>query len=220
VKRLLALAWSSSVVGLIGSACVYDPDDRCGPHQVVISHNRCACEPGFVPGDSGCEPCGDNERESSGACVCVDGYARPAEGAACEVIPAELGATCDTQSEPCSDGPYPLCHETNGSSGYCTSSCSSDEDCSGGYKCHTDGAEGFCRRPPVGYGKSCDSDEDCEGGEATFCETIQQYVCLVPCSAGNIDGCFEGEVCCNFVVFEPICVPADACTANGGLEVE
>jgi hypothetical protein len=88
----------------------------------------------------------------------------------------------------------------------------------GGYKCNVDG--GFCRRPPLGYGDSCQSNEDCADGEATFCEVIQQNVCLVPCSAGNTDVCFEGETCCNFVIFEPICVPAASCTANGGLEVE
>ena len=212
MKRLLALVWSMALASLMAPGCVYDPDDRCSAHQVVISNSRCACEPGFVPGDSGCVPCAENEMEANGACVCVAGYARPADGAACEVIPEQLGAACDADTEPCSDGPYPLCHETEGGSGYCTNSCGSDDDCSGGYKCHLEGA--------VGYGDSCQTNEDCANGEATFCETIQQQVCLVPCSAGNTDVCFEGEACCNFVVFEPICVPSASCTANGGTEVE
>lgn len=204
---------------IIASACLYDPDQRCGPHQVLISNNRCACEPGFIPGDHGCEPCAENERELNGACVCVDGFARPAEGVSCEEIPEQLGAACDNVSAPC-EGSYPLCHAIDGSEGYCTNACQGDEDCSGGYKCHVDGGAGFCRRPPLGYGDSCETSEDCAGGEATFCEVIQQRVCLVPCSAGNTDGCFEGEVCCNFVLFEPICVPPAACSENGGLEVE
>ena len=193
---------------------MYDADDRCGPHQVPYVEDRCVCEAGFVPGDEGCVPCGDNEVESGGECVCAEGYARSVEGEACALIPADLGADCDTESEPCADGPHALCHVTSGSAGYCTNSCSSDEDCSGGYKCHVDGADSFCRRPPVGYGKSCDADEDCADGEATFCETIQARQCFVPCEAGNTDVCFEGEVCCNVVLYV-MCLPAEACAANG-----
>jgi hypothetical protein len=220
VKRLVAIFLWCGSVGLLGSACLYDPDDRCGPHQVSIAEDRCECEAGFVPGAQGCVPCGDNEAESGGECVCVDGYARPSEGAPCESIPEELGADCDLNSKPCAEGPYPLCHVTNGASGYCTSGCDSDDDCSGGYKCHLDGADSYCRRPPLGYAKSCESDEDCADGEATYCEVIQQHVCLVPCSEGNTAGCFEGEVCCNFVLFQPICVPTAACAENGGIEVQ
>jgi hypothetical protein len=218
--RLIALVWLGGLASWLTAACLYDADNRCSAHQVVISNNRCACEAGFVPGEDGCVPCADNETESGGECVCVDGYARPAEGQACELIPAELGIDCDTESAPCPDGVYPLCHVTSGSSGYCTSSCNDDGDCSGGYRCQPDGADGFCRRPPLGYGESCQSHDDCASGEATFCELIQRNVCLVPCSEGNTDGCFVGETCCNFVVFEPICVPSAACTDNGGLEVQ
>jgi hypothetical protein len=101
VKRLSALVCLGGLAGLVATACVYDPDDRCGPHQEPIDNDRCVCEAGYVPGD------------------------------------------------------------------------------------------------------------------ATYCEVFQENICLVPCSAGNTDVCFVGEVCCNFVLFEPICVPADACAPNG-----
>ena len=219
VKRLFALGWSSALLSLVLQACVYDSSTRCGPNERIISEDRCACVEGYIPGPRGCVPCADNERPSGDACVCVDGYARPAEGAVCELIPAALGADCDTESSQCAADEYPLCHVTDGTSGYCTSTCSSDDDCTGGYKCHQDGADSYCRRPPVGYGNSCKTDDDCADGEATYCEKIQQKICLVPCSAGHTDSCFEGETCCDFVVFSPICVPSASCAANGGTEV-
>lgn len=220
MKRLTALLLSSVLIGIAPLACVYDSDEPCGPRQQLISADRCACEAGYVPGESGCVPCGADERESGGECVCVEGFARRADGAACEPIPAELGVACDVESAPCPAGKYPLCRVTDGTAGYCTNDCDDAGDCDGGYACQRDGADSFCRRPPVGHGLSCQSDEDCAGGEATYCETFQSHLCLVPCSAGNTEGCFGGEVCCDFTLFEPICVPGDACTSSGGKELE
>lgn len=204
-----------ALLGVLPLACVYDDSQRCGPHQTLISNDRCTCDAGYVLADQGCVPCGDYEQEVNGECVCVEGYARPADGAACEPIPEALGADCSGDSD-CSNDAYPLCHLNEDKSGYCTSSCSSDGDCDGGYKCHEDGDKSFCRRPATGYGDHCESDDDCAGNEASFCEKLQKNICLVPCSAGHTDGCFEGEVCCDFTFFAPICVPADACTTNSG----
>jgi hypothetical protein len=214
VKRLSALVCLGGLAGLIATACVYDPDDRCGPHQEPIDNDRCVCEAGYVPGDGGCVPCVENEMERNGECVCVDGYARPADGAVCEEIPAALGGECTAAGDEC-DSDYPLCHSSDDGAGYCTNACSTSDECDGGYRCQEMGDEGYCRRPPVGYGDKCSSDDDCAGGDATYCEVFQENICLVPCSAGNTDVCFVGEVCCNFVLFEPICVPADACAPNG-----
>lgn len=219
MKRFLGLLWSAVLLGVTPAGCVYDADERCGPHQEPIDKDRCICEMGYVPGPAGCVPCGEHEVASNGECVCVDDYARAGDGAACEPIPAALGAACDTVSTPCAEGPYSSCHVTDGSSGYCSNDCSSDDDCDGGYRCHREGADGFCRRPPLGYGQSCKSQDDCAEGEATYCETLQSNVCLVPCAAGHTDVCFEGEVCCNFGVFAPICVPGDACTEKSGTVV-
>lgn len=215
MKRLITLFGFGALLSVAASACVYDPDDRCGEHQRFES-DRCWCEPGFVPGDAGCVPCGELEMEVNGSCVCLDGYARPSEGAACEAIPTALGEPCDSAGQGCSDERYPLCHLTSDSEGYCTSACSSEEPaCDGGYKCQDEGAGSYCRRPPLGYGKSCETSADCAGGEASYCETLQSHVCIVPCQAGMTDVCFVGEVCCDFVLFEPVCVPTSACDANG-----
>lgn len=218
MKRLTALVLSSVLLSIAPSGCVYDPDQRCGPHQQLLPADRCACEAGYVPGDNGCVPCAENEHESNGACVCDSGYARDADGAACTPLPAELGTACDA-SAPCPAGRYPLCHATDSGDGYCTSACASSDECDGGYRCHVDPQGGYCRRPPLGYGESCESDEDCAQGEATFCETIQSHLCLVPCAAGRTETCFEGEVCCDFTLFNPVCVPAGACSSSGGKEL-
>lgn len=218
VNRLIGLVGSGALLSVVLSACVYDGDNRCGPHQVLLSADRCGCEEGFVPGTAGCVACGNHEQATNGQCLCVDGYARPEQGAACAPIPETLGVACDTETSPCPDGKYSLCHVTDGTSGYCTSACSDTTVCDGGYRCHDAGADGFCRRPPVGYLDDCDRDADCTG-EASFCETIRTHQCLVPCAAGKTAGCFEGEVCCDFAIFRPICVPNDACTSMTGTEV-
>lgn len=205
----------SALLGLIPTACVYDPDDRCGPDKTSIDNDRCVCDEGLVPSDDGCVPCGENEEPNVvGECVCVDGYARTAATDLCEPIPMTLGADCDTDDAPCEE-PFSLCHVTEGTAGYCTEACSSDADCDGGYRCHLEGGSGYCRRRPLGYGESCQSDDDCAGGEATYCEVIRTNQCLVPCEAGKTDVCFEGEVCCNFVIFNPVCVPTANCEDAG-----
>jgi hypothetical protein len=174
LKRLYGFVLSFALLGLLPTACLYDSGDRCGPHQVTISNDRCACEDNYVPSTSGCVACGENEKSTNGTCVCVVGYGRASPAEACEPIPAELGAECDTDSAPCPEGTaYPLCHATDGTSGYCTNTCASSEDCDGGYKCQEGGEENYCRRPPLGFGDDCDSDEDCAGGEATACEATQ-----------------------------------------------
>ncbi len=203
---------------LVGiAACEYDASDRCGPHQVEITNDRCACVEGYVPGARGCVPCDDNEQERSGECVCVDGYARAAPAAACEALPGGLGTECD-DAKPCRSQDFPECHVTETQGGYCTTTgCKTSTDCEGGYMCMKDGASSYCRRPPVGYGQKCKSQDDCAAGDATFCEMLQSHVCIVPCSANNTTVCFEGEQCCDFSQFNAgtVCTPAAACSAPG-----
>jgi hypothetical protein len=215
--RTVPLLWLSSLCFAVSSACVYDPDARCGPHQTEISNDRCTCEPGYVFGTTGCAPCPDNEEERSGQCVCSDGYARPAADAACEAVPDELGISCEPDGDDCPER-YPVCHETPEKGAYCTTSgCSSSADCEAGYMCEEDAEGSYCRRPPLGYGKSCASQDDCAEGEATFCELLQTRQCIVACTAETTDVCFEGEVCCDFSLFNAgtVCTPAKDCVAPG-----
>jgi hypothetical protein len=152
----------------------------------------------------------------AGDCQCVEGYARTGAGGACEPIPAELGAECDSESAPCPSSEFPHCEVTDGTSGYCTiENCESTADCPGAYRCQIDADRSYCRRPPLGLNETCKSDADCAGGEATFCETLQAFVCLVPCS--NDDECITGDVCCDVSAFGAgiFCAPRDACPTAG-----
>ncbi len=130
MKPIFSFAGLSFALFGIAPACVYDAGDRCGANQVLVEFDRCACIAGYVPGAGGCVACGANEEERSGACVCVDGYTRPAADAVCEPVPASLGAQCDTADKPCPKGDYADCHVTDGSAGYCTSTgCETSADC-------------------------------------------------------------------------------------------
>jgi hypothetical protein len=148
---------------------------------------------------------------------CDGGYTCNTAGPAafCE-RPPQAGDACNSTDMPCTSMKFGICHISADGSGYCTNACSSDGDCSGEYRCHDPGGNSFCRRPATGHGDACTSDADCAGKEADYCETIQSHLCLVRCGAGNSEVCFEGESCCDFAVFNPICVPTDQCTANGG----
>jgi hypothetical protein len=147
---------------------------------------------------------------------CLGGYTCNQAGSGFCQRPPQAGDPCDDAGNACAAGKYELCHLGTDGTGYCTNACTGDGDCSGDFRCHDPGANGFCRRPATGHGDACESAADCAGKEADYCETIQSHLCLVRCSAGNTAGCFEGESCCDFAVFNPICVPTDQCTKNGG----
>jgi hypothetical protein len=220
LKGLTSLLSLCALFGVVPVACLYDGSDRCGPNQVSITNDRCACADGYIPGDNGCVACGENEIALNGACSCAEGYARANPTEPCEKPPAELGLECDTESSPCPDETYPVCHEVDGTSGYCTNLCETSDDCDGAYKCQ-EGPEPFCRRPPVGVSDPCDTDEECAGKDASICEKIQSHQCLVPCGPGDTAGCFVGDACCEFPGPFIACVPADACIpSNFGMVVE
>jgi hypothetical protein len=152
--------------------------------------------------------------------VCEEGFARPEQGAACALVPGGLGDECNVDDNPCGAGAYAECHVTGeGSDGYCTSTgCESESDCEAGYMCEAGDGPSYCRRPPTGYGETCASDEDCEGNDASFCETLQSKVCLVPCAPGRPSDCFDGEVCCDLSIFQAgiICTPEGTCPTQSG----
>jgi hypothetical protein len=177
-------------------ACTYDPDDRCGPHQVLSSDPlRCQCEEGFALTASGCVACGVHEVPGEGGCVCESGYERAADATTCEPLPMSLGRDCDEKA-PCRDEPYDFCDVGDSGQGYCTSrGCATSSDCSGGYGCDTSVTPSICRRPPLGLGKSCSSAADCADGEATFCDTFESHQCLVQDCTLAPDSCFVGWEC-------------------------
>ncbi|MBN2194025.1 MAG: hypothetical protein JW751_14515 [Polyangiaceae bacterium] len=206
--------WQWGAIALGGalvtpSACVFDPDDRCGPHQVPYGDNqRCVCEDGYAWAEGGCVACEDHEVASADGCVCEEGYSRLTEGGPCELPPPGLGAECD-EDNPCGE-PYPQCEPVDGATGYCTSvGCETSDDCEAGYACDDTVDPTVCRRPPTGLGQPCESDEDCAGTEATYCDLFVTMGCLVQGCTLDPDNCFVGYECCDlsgFGIAEPLCV--------------
>lgn len=212
--RLLCMGGLLAGCGLAMGGCVYDAEDRCSPDQTVAGKGFCVCLPGSVMTATGCVACGENEVATGSACVCAEGFSRPAEGAACEAGPSGLGAACDTAGSACPDPAYALCHATAGSAGYCTEECTSSEDCEGGYACETAATPSYCRRPPVGAGQPCASDADCAGTEAPYCESFMLHQCVVGDCSPAAQDCFSGTQCCDFTQFgapAPFCLPNGAC---------
>lgn len=67
--------------------------------------------------------------------------------------------------------------------------------------------------PPSGQGEPCETAQDCADKEASYCETLQAHVCLVPdCEVGG-QGCSEGFSCCDLTTFElpTLCVREGSC---------
>lgn len=240
-----------TTVSLISvAACVYDPDQRCGPGQVLETDGSescvcakghastptgcvlcqaneeagpagCVCKVGFGRANptAACAPCGESEIVgATGACECAPGFAKAAANAPCAAAPAGQGTSCDAASAPCTDATHNYCHVTPGTTGYCTTqACTSDAECTGGYLCDLKATPSYCRRPPIGFGKSCTSDADCAGTEATYCDLFVTQSCLVSGCSLTPDNCFSGTECCDLSAFgiaQPLCVllSAGGCT--------
>lgn len=197
--RLLRALVSASLASLLASACIYDPDDRCGPHQHLGPNSSCVCDDGLVLQGQGCVPCGDNETWQSGLCVCSDGYTRSADdGGTC--VLGGPGSSCDLKATPstCQGADFTVCRDHGEGDGYCTTTCSADEDCPHGFVCDLTVTPSTCKTAAVGEGDACKTQADCAGKDATYCETVYVHKCLVPgCSPDNPVSCSEGWLCCD-----------------------
>lgn len=195
-------------------ACTFDPDDRCGPHQVVYGNNaRCVCEPGAVLTDKGCEPCGAHQVPGTSGCVCEAGYTQAPGATECTETPMGLGDPCDPAHPACNNPKYPLCYAPATGTPYCTST-DCNNDCEGGYACDQAVTPSVCLRPPTGFLKPCKADADCAGTEASYCDTYQSHSCLVQGCTLSPDNCFVGWECCDLSAFgvpQPLCIPDGAC---------
>lgn len=196
------------VASVLASCIVEDGDKACGPHQTRVSGEGaryCECESGYVldADKQTCIPCGEHEESFNGECVCVEGYARPSEGAPCST--SALGTAC-SESAPCM-GEFPLCVEASGGDpdgSYCTfEGCKSSADCMlPGWLCQAN----VCKKPPYGYGRECSMPDECEGSEATYCDTFRTHSCLVQ-GCGRSVPCPGDWSCCDLAPFapQPIC---------------
>lgn len=209
-KRWLLSLVYLSVLAVAPPGCLYDSDKPCDDGQVYDRQNmRCVCPPSSVYSANGCVACKEHELASPAGCVCEQGYAKSTPDAACAPVPQGLGASCDPAASACA-APYDHC-EPAATAGYCTSACTSNDQCTGGYACN---AQSICQRPPVGLGQSCASPDDCAGTEATYCDTFQTHACQVQGCQLDPNDCFAGFECCDLSAFglaQPLCVPQGLC---------
>lgn len=217
-RRASALGMLVGFLGSLGvTSCLYDPAARCDSNQRFDSAaDLCVCDAAqnLVTGDTGCVPCAEHEVAQNDVCSCAPGFTRPSDGGACTDSPPALGAPCAKDAD-CSDATFDTCHSVDGGSGYCTNACADSSVCAGGYACDTTATPSYCRRPPLGQGKSCDSDLDCAGSEATWCESFVTHLCLVQNCSLTKNDCFPGKECCDISSFgvmpNPICVDTGTC---------
>ena len=222
-RRAPALGMLFVFMGLLGAtSCLYDSGNRCDPGQRFDSSaGLCVCDEAQnkIAGEHGCVPCGANEVAQNDACSCAPGFTRPSTGAACTDFPPALGTDCAKDAD-CPDSTYDTCHIVSEGSGYCTNACTDSSACAGGYACDAAATPSYCKRPPVGQGKSCASDTDCQGTEATWCESFNTHVCFVQGCSLTKNDCFPGKECCDIsaaslgLMKNPICVDTGTCPAQ------
>jgi len=201
------------VLGFIASGCVLDTDDLCGPNQVIWGDDQvCVCDTGYAYTPEGCVACLANEVASPAGCVCAAGFGRPSPTEACEALPAGVGVLCAVDAD-CLDATYSHCQISPIGEGYCTSqNCANDAACEGGYQCDLGATPSYCRRKPVGAGKTCTGPADCAGTEAPFCDLIVTGTCLEQDCNKAPDSCFTGSKCCDLAALSlpKLCIAAEA----------
>jgi len=209
-----------AALGSAFTACLYDPDHRCGPDQ-ILTEGQCACAPGTAISADGHScvvmACADRPHRvvRPDSCDCEYGYDLNPDTDECDLSP--IGQPCPQDGSTCAqlDPRFPMCVGT-GSDSYCTSQgCSLPSECLGGYLCDTRITPSFCARPPSGLTYPCKTQQDCASYQASHCETVQGFICLIPnCNLTN-DDCPATWHCCDFSAlsgmgFPPsMCIPVD-----------
>lgn len=193
-----ALTLLAALTVLFVGACIYDPDQRCGPAMTLLEDFGCVCAANAIAIPGGCQACAADEVVVGGQCACPAGQRKNPAGV-CTPI-AGLGAPCDTVTAPCQDATYSYCDTRGGgTAGTCTSWCTSDGDCGAAYTCAMWMAQPYCRTFE-GAGKSCSSAADC-GGDATYCDTRYTDSCHVAGCSVTANDCPRGNVCCDYTAY-------------------
>jgi hypothetical protein len=214
-SRGSALLVGALAMVAVGS-CVYDRDQRCGPHQVLNTDNEeiCVCDDQSVATADGCVPCGKHEVPGATGCECEDGYARPSPNKPCaEMAANSAGGTTSSDGQTgagtSSEAGAPASGGEGGATGSETSSCENDDDCTDGYVCNTKVSPSVCRKIPEGLGKACTGPADCEDTEATFCDVVVTKACTVEGCSLDPDDCLPGYTCCDLSAFG---IPSTLCS--------
>lgn len=200
----LGFAWLLLATPLL-PACLVDPDQRCGTHQ-ILQGAACACEAGYGLSGTQCVACAANEVGSLEGCECAAGYGRTDPALPCTPT-AALGLACSADAD-CTDPLFGYCAAPD-QGGYCThADCASSADCSNDYSCNQRGTRSFCQRPPTGYGDACESSADCAGFEASYCESLSAHACLLSGCKSNPSICPGDWACCDIPLLgNSLCLP-------------
>jgi hypothetical protein len=199
-RRLACAALLGGLAMLALASCVYDSNNRCGPHQVLRFSDveSCVCDEHSVGTANGCVPCATNEIVGPTGCECAPGYGKAGSGEPCTLgVTADAGAPND-QGDP--DTPVDSAE-----------ACTSNSDCTGGDACDLKVSPSVCRKPPLGLGKACSTSSDCAGTEATFCDAVVTKACTVEGCSLAPDNCFPGYVCCDLSKFG---IPTKLCAVG------
>jgi len=190
------------------TACIYDPNDRCGPAMTYVSaSNSCVCDGNAIAVPGGCQVCAADEVAQGTKCGCAAGKTKDANNVCVAV--AGLGDPCDT-SAACHDHTYSYCaHRTGGSAGSCTKTCTTNNDCDPAYTCATWEAQPYCRTFD-GVGAACTTSADCMG-DANFCDTFQTHQCGISGCSLTANQCPRGTMCCDFSAYGLGTLCAGAC---------
>jgi hypothetical protein len=198
--RTGAACLGAAVIALAISACLYNPDQRCGSAMhFVDAANACVCDSNAVAVAGGCKRCAADEVPGTAGCACPAGQTKDASNVCITV--AGLGDACDTASNPCRDATYSYCAASgSGTAGTCTKACTSSNDCDAAYTCATWEAHPYCRTFS-GVGNSCTGQGDCTG-DANFCDSFQTHTCIISgCDLVKND-CPRGMICTDFSSFQ------------------
>jgi hypothetical protein len=211
IARLLAGALSIGVAVFLLGGCIFNPDERCGDHQVYDSISLgCKCVAGALASKDGCVPCPANEEPVAGMCACKTGFKRGAAGV-CEVSQSLQNTACTGTT--CADAQYSRCAPGPQGTGYCTSPCTSTAGCDNGWVCTTWEPTPYCKRPPTGAGTPCTTQAQCAAFDANVCETSQAKACIVTGCMVTPNTCSGGAVCCDFSMLggSTVCVAPGSC---------
>lgn len=196
------------VAGLLvlASACIVDPDQRCGPNQTLSEFETCECNAASIwnTDQTECVPCRWDEVRVGSKCACRDGYVRHADGVRCEV---DFAA-----GQPPPDAPPPAMTEVPETQDL---SCADHGECGTNEYCRPIGDAAQCSAVPTGMGEPCESDQDCADYDATHCQTFGK-VCLVSQCSMAPDDCPPDWGCCDLSTYglDNVCVPVGTCPTN------
>lgn len=200
--RLGALGVLAAI--LLGSACIYDADQRCGPGERA-SDGYCSCKPGHVPetrdifvagtpagtlGRVGCVACAEGEIAENEQCVCDAGRGRDGAGAC---VPCAAGQEVVDEMCACPAG------SVASADGSCIADtdpvsfgadCTGEGDCMGSNAvCVTDDAVGMQPRAPYCTRQGCETSAQCPSSDGYYCASDGSARFCRPAASGEGDPC-------------------------------